>query len=264
MVASPESILDVNIGISIGSCIHECLESYFSGAINDQLFNDWTKPFKDYPEHIVSYARPIMKSYLEKNDFISNLNVLMVEKEIQTTYKDIKIAGKVDAIVEYDGGIWIVDHKTSKMTPHQDHYRMHTQFNIYMYLAESLGFKEIEGVIVNFLRVPQIKRKKAETFKEYESRLYDEIIEVETENKKRKPKYFRIFRLHKSEREVRESMEDVEDTIYHAENDYSFRKNTDSCFKFKKACEFLEVCMGDIDVQSLAFSQDEHPELKMI
>ncbi len=264
MVAPPESILDVNIGISIGSLVHECLETYFVGYANGNAFKDWGDHFKDYPEHVVQFARPMMKAYVNHSELIENLNVLMVEKEVHTSYKDHRLSGKIDAIVEYEGETWILDHKTSKMTPHQDHYRLHSQFNIYTYLAGTLGFKNIKGVLVNFLRVPQLRRRKEESIKEYESRIYDEIIEVETENSRKKPKYFRVFRLNKSRKEVEESLEDVEDTIYHAENDYSFRKNSDSCFKYKKACEFLDVCMGDIDVQSLGFKEDEHPELKML
>ena len=283
-VNPPDSILDTNEAISIGSCIHEAFDSILTNLKFKNDFSheviDWKKSVNEYPNHISSIAKPIVEIFLERTSFFEEIIPIEVELELYADFEDwtggyedisneetnlsngARLGGKIDAIVQYDNMLWVLDHKTSKVMPRENQYELHQQFNNYCWLARQHGY-EVDGVLVNAIKQPTVKRKKDESFDDYSFRIKDSIsskIDAVGTNQD----YFRIFRMFKSDYAVQSSMEDIKNAIYHIEHDVGFRKNTGSCFFYRRPCEFFDVCRGAVDLQTLSFSDKEHPELKLI
>lgn len=270
----PESILEVNEAISIGSCIHECLEVVLKNRItgDNQLelpfHENWKDRLLNYPDHISSITEPIIDVFLDHTTILDELRPIEVEIELYSTMRNaenipIRIGGKIDAIIEYDNKLWVMDHKSSKRMATQETYDLHQQFNIYCWLAMQHGFN-INGIIVNAIRQPSIKKRKNESLKDYGDRIREDLLSRVADRTFSKPPYFKVFRLFKSEETIMSSMEDIRNAIHHMEHDSFFRKNSEGCFKYRRPCEFFDVCRGAVDTQTLAFLDDEHPELRLI
>ena len=283
-VNPPESILDTNEAISVGSCIHEAFDSILTNLKFENDFNheiiDWKKSVNEYPDHISAIAIPTVEVFLERTSFFEEITPVEVELELYADFEDgvggyednsddiinlsggARLGGKIDAIVAYDNMLWVLDHKTSKVMPRENQYELHQQFNNYCWLARQHGY-EVDGVIVNAIKQPSIKRKKEESFDDYSERIKKSLIS-KIDEKGTNQDLFRIFRMFKSDYVVRNSMEDIKNAIYHIEHDVGFRKNTGSCFFYRRPCEFFDVCRDAVDLQTLSFSEKEHPELKLI
>jgi len=270
----PESILEVNEAISIGSCIHECLEVVLKNQITGEsqleipFAENWKDRLNNYPSHISCITEPIIDVFLDHTTIFDELRPIEVELELYSTMKsneniDMRIGGKIDAIIEYDNHLWVLDHKSSKNMFSQETFELHQQFNMYCWLAKQHGY-DVNGIIVNAIRQPSLKKRKNESITEYGLRIKEDMIDRVTNENNKKPAYFKIFRLFKTEETIMSSMEDIKDAIYHMEHDSFFRKNSEGCFKYRRPCEFFDVCRGAVDTQTLAFLDDEHPELRLI
>lgn len=65
----------------------------------------------------------------------------------------VYLTGKIDLVVKQDGGLWIVDHKTTSMGGSTvfDEFYISTQFKGYAYAVQNLLGLPIRGVIINLL-----------------------------------------------------------------------------------------------------------------
>ena len=274
-VNPPESILDSGEAISIGSCIHECFDTILT---NIKLKNDpehqiieWIDVAKKYPEHISSLSIPIVEVFMLRTSFFEEIIPVEVEQELYADFNEysqsgfdskIRLGGKLDAIVEYDNKLWVLDHKTSKRLPRENQYELHQQFDLYCWLARKSGF-DIHGILVNAIKQTSIKRRKDESFEDLSIRIRNDMME-RIDDKGNNQDFFRIYRLFKPEYKIEESMNDIKDTIMHIEEDVVCRKNSGSCFYFNKPCEFFDVCRGAVDLETLTSREKEHPELNLI
>jgi len=88
------------------------------------------------------------------------LKVIAVEQEFRIPIGDFWIAGKADAIVEWDKALWLMEHKTARVIE-TVRLQLEEQPGVYLYgLQEMLGVP-FAGVLYNFLRkkvptVPQV------------------------------------------------------------------------------------------------------------
>lgn len=71
-----------------------------------------------------------------------------------------KLAGTVDLIVRWNGGLWIVDHKTCKdlPKPSRKDFDLEDQTAIYAYLLKQHGW-DVRGAIYNFCRTTKLKTR---------------------------------------------------------------------------------------------------------
>jgi hypothetical protein len=177
--------------------------------------------------------------------------------------------GKIDAVAEHEGGLWLVEHKTTSQdislgSDYWSRLEIDGQIEGYIFgYAKSTGTIPA-GVIYDVARKPCIKplrqdKANPETPDEYEERCHAKIMaEPETYLVRRK--------IYKTANKI----SDFEKTLYHSArmidycvNNSFFPANADGCKGFG-TCPYFEVCAGSADISdNYRFtSTDSNPELK--
>jgi CRISPR/Cas system-associated exonuclease Cas4 (RecB family) len=151
-----------NLASTVGIAVHEALAKYMTdklGAPNDDIYT---------PEYFDALAEEMGKKYdslltmdklIEAKTLITNYGmyrqdrrwvVRAVEKQLQAAIPKtrVRLTGRIDGLVIYDGQWWIVDHKTvrSYATP----FKLDTddQVTAYVWLARQAKIN-VQGVIYN-------------------------------------------------------------------------------------------------------------------
>ena len=150
-----------------GTWIHSLLEEHHAGrdwrAMHAKLSAQFNKMFdeeKDFYGDMPTEIKTIMESYAwhYKND---PWIVHETEFQIEAEFPDGSIyRGKVDALVENQFGLWLVDHKSHKSLPDHSFRLLDSQSALYLWAAQQNGIPVL-GFIWNYLRwkapsVPQI------------------------------------------------------------------------------------------------------------
>src|SRR6478609_4979897 len=141
-----------------GTWVHALLEAYHKGedwralhaaysAKFNQLFDEEKDFYGDMPTEILTIMNSYMWHY--KNDpwkYIDAEFQLEAELPDGTIYR-----GKVDALVETQFGLFLVDHKTHKTLPDLNFRLLDAQSALYLWAAKENGL-EVQGFIWNYLR----------------------------------------------------------------------------------------------------------------
>ncbi len=141
-----------------GTWVHSLLEAQGNGedwralhrkysAEFDRLFDEEKDHYGDMPTEIAT----IMESYAwhYKNDpwkYVANEFTLEAEFPDGTLYR-----GKVDALIENEYGLWLVDHKTHRSLPDLQFRLRDSQSALYLWAARENGLP-VQGFIWNYLR----------------------------------------------------------------------------------------------------------------
>lgn len=141
-----------------GTWIHSLLEEFHAGrdwedmhrklsSKYDEMFDEEKDFYGDMPKEILT----IMRSYIwhYKND---PWKVLETEFIIETEWPDGSIyRGKVDALIENQFGLWLVDHKSHKTLPDFNFRIIDAQSALYLWAALRSKIP-VQGFIWNYLR----------------------------------------------------------------------------------------------------------------
>ena len=273
-LVEPPYPMTENRNIAFGSCYHQCIEVVMLNKLNGTTI-DWKDKLATYEESIQKMVTIMVEASLEYDDFIEQVQPIAAEQELFSTYKGVNIGGKIDCIGEYQNNLWVIDYKTSSRNVYEKRYRLEPQMNIYHYLAHRKGYK-VKGAIVYHVRVPTLKQKIKETYEEFQERVKSDILQQTLFPDSRRTSYFNVLKYEKNRETVIEAMEDICATVDMIEQEevweklgelkqdgVPYRRNTTACFDFMKACEFYDVCSGDIKEETLTKAESGHPELEM-
>lgn len=141
-----------------GTWMHSLLEEHHAGrdwermhraltAKFHQLFDEEKMEFGDLPTE----CKTLMESYLwhYKDD---PWTVHETEFTVEAEFPDGRLyRGKVDALVENQFGLWIVDHKTHGSLPNHAFRLLDAQSALYLWAARRSGIP-VQGFIWNYLK----------------------------------------------------------------------------------------------------------------
>ena len=140
-----------------GTWIHALLEAHYKGedwrGEHERQTKKFAKLFDEEKEQLGDLPRELrrlMKSYLwhYKND---PWKVLEVEFTLEAEFPDGTIyRGKIDALIENQYGLWIVDHKSHARLPNLDFRLLDAQSALYVWAAQQNGIP-VQGHIWNYL-----------------------------------------------------------------------------------------------------------------
>lgn len=141
-----------------GTWVHALLEAHGNGedwrALHAKFTNEFNQLFdeeKDFYGDMPGEIYQIMLSYMwhYKNDpwkYIANEMTLEAELPDGTIYR-----GKVDALIENQFGLWLVDHKTHKTLPDSNFRLLDAQSALYLWAARENGIN-VQGFIWNYIK----------------------------------------------------------------------------------------------------------------
>jgi hypothetical protein len=175
------------------------------------------------------------------------------------------IGGKFDLLAEARCALWLVEHKTSSedITPGSAYWqklKLDTQISTYFVGAKELGHDPV-GCIYDVIFKPRMRplqatkevklkkdgtpragqRLQDETLEEFGERLRNDIAE-------NPDKYYQrgeVYRLRDEETDAAYDMWQIAKLIRESELATRWPRNTDSCFKYNRVCDFWPVCSGE-------------------
>jgi hypothetical protein len=184
-----------------------------------------------------------------------------------------RLGGKIDAIVQYKGEPWIVEHKTTSedISPGSAYWqklRLDDQVSTYLEGARSLGF-DVRGCVYDVVAKPALRQLRAtpaedrkytkkdgklyanqretdETPEEFRVRLRENIAE----NPER---YFgrgEVIRTPEEEQEAAWDLWQIARSIRESQLQNRHPRNVQACFAWNKACEYFGVCTGSDSLEN--------------
>lgn len=146
-----------------GTWMHALLEAHHSGQDWKEVHRQFSVKFgelfdeeKDKLGDLPSELAGLMRSYTWHYANASNWIVHEVEMVVEATFPDgSRYRGKVDALVEDDYGLWIVDHKTHKRLPGIVQQLRDAQSALYLWAADKMKIP-VSGFIWNYVKTEAI------------------------------------------------------------------------------------------------------------
>lgn len=200
-----------------------------------------------------------------------------------------RIGGKLDALAEKDGRVYVVEHKTSSedITPGSAYWQrltLDSQVSTYIKAVKDLGYVDLSGVLYDVLRRPDMEPKKAtpeasrkytkatktkpsrlyanqrehdETPDEYRARLREDIASDPDS-------YYQRGTVVRTESEEREAAWDLWTWSEAIMRGGYAPRNVEACKTVYGACSYIGVCSGTESLDNtLKFRRAEtaHEEL---
>lgn len=217
-----------------------------------ELLIGWDKRWRDDPIEVVASELPFEFSIKKPG----NNHPLL----------SMRYAGKIDGICLVDARLLLLETKTTSDkielgSPFWQRFRIDAQVSWYMIAARKLGY-DVQGVLVDAVRKPSIRRRQKDTVDDYLNRLREDIAE--------RPEFY-YARV-----EVPRTLNDLEKAglelwqtakAVHATYKSGDHYRTTSACTHPYNCEFLDVCENDTDLsvdplpEGFERLDDVHPEL---
>lgn len=189
------------------------------------------------------------------------------------TSQHFLLGGRQDALAEDDFSLLqVVEHKTTSLDispggAYWQRLRLDAQVSNYIMAAEAASGREVGGVLYDVVRKPQLRpfkatplakrftkkgglRKGAHEFDETPTEFYVRVLEELGEHPH---KYYQRAPEVRFEADEKEAMFDLWATaerIHFSEEHKMWPRNTESCFKFNRPCDFFDVCTKRVALEN--------------
>ena len=157
--------------------------------------------------------------------------------------------GQIDLLVQFDGELWIVEHKTAGRLDKNyiDRLPLDTQITGYTIGAKYAMDRPVAGVVYNVAKKPSIRQKKNESLTQFAAR-------IEGDYSARPDFYFYREQLYRSKGDILHYKKEISElaTDVHAKFDIirkegpeaalpHFYRNTEVC-TIRGRCAYLDIC----------------------
>jgi hypothetical protein len=145
------------IAPEFGRCIHKALDNWFRFHSPEQAQLEFKTQFKEDPsdeKRTLRVGEKLLNLYFEKYTH-EGFKVLATELAFTLPMGDIKLIGRIDKIIDWDGAIYVMDHKTTSRLGYEFFYKIkpNMQFDGYIWAARQLGYPTTSGVVLDALLV---------------------------------------------------------------------------------------------------------------
>lgn len=296
--------LQVNPTLNFGRVIHECLDVWHSLRDEGYAWPIIEREIESgYPEenqkHHKQLALAMMAGYLRRypSEIFTviatedEFHLPIINPETGAKSQAFTLAGKVDGVVEIDGKLYLLEHKTASSIDSNYLERLWVDFQTQLYCiyeGEKLG-RPISGIIYNVLAKAKIKQGKGETEEEFRDRremLIAKSRSGKTTAKRKMPEsdedfehrlrewYDKPEAFHREElfvdkhslQVIREEIWELCQAFLEAQRRGKFYRNTSQCFQFNRPCDYFPICKSggsSIVIENLFRKEEPHSELSL-
>lgn len=230
-----------------GKAIHKALDVWYTGRDLEAAVAIFKKEFKENLElddkRTHKMGQWILTNYAEKYTD-QPFKVLSTEKEFCVDLPTgKKLIGRIDKVIEWDGAVWVMDHKTTSQLG-ATYMNMHTpnlQFSGYVYAAQQLGFTKCVGVLVDAILVAKGL--------------------LEASSRGRLTPLLRDFAF-RSPEDIEEYLKvigQIQEDIKHSEDTDWWVPNWESCSDYGE-CTFRRVCKEPVALRERIINNDYRVE----
>lgn len=228
-----------------GRCIHQALDTWYQDRDLEKALKTFMENFKENPDD--DKRTPLMGAWIIKNyhDKYQDqpFKVLATEQEFTIDLPwHKKLIGRIDKIIEWDGVVWVMDHKTTSQLG-DNFMKMHTpnmQFSGYVYAANKLGFK-CQGVLVDAILVAK------------------GLLDATSRAKLTPLRRDFAYRSPGDIEEYLRTIYDIQQDIELCENNDWWYPNYDSCVDYGE-CPYRKVCKESGEYREKIIANDFHVE----
>lgn len=192
----------------------------------------------------IPFALPVGELFLHTDLLITDPdrdNGTPYQKFIDTI--NVVLTGKIDRVCEYQGGLYIMDHKTTSIGGPTFFSEFYTslQFRGYKWAVEQLLGQRIAGVIIDGIvcRPPKVNGEVNYTFDRQVIPLHDSMI----------TEWQTTFMIH-----VQNWFKQITNQRYHNDPIQAFPLHTGSCMHKYGVCEYFDVCQLPLEQRSSMIS----------
>lgn len=240
----------------MGTAFHAGLEAFYGGgnaikAVKAVFDKQNKSTFTEYElaqfEKDETTVQAMLAGYMKlyKRD---EFKVKAVEQEFQLPFKNVKFTGKIDMVVERDGGLWIVEHKTTSGIDKNYLDRTHIDAQVLTYILGCFHlFKKFpKGIIYNAVRKPEIRQKQMETSEEFQMRLIADYFS-------RPDFYFAREEILISFSQIKQFVRELQFIIrqiikahklFNEGKEEAFYMNSGHCINKYGRCQFMDACLN--------------------
>ena len=262
--------------LTFGGLVHDCLADWYQQY-------DWKKRLRtalgeEKVEPIqVMLAYGMIEGYDKRYGAEdAAFKIVAIEQVVEGRIRNPKstgqsqtfrFKGKVDGLVDLDGELWLMEHKTTSRIDMAYIEKLWMDFQIALYkkyVEEQYG-RPVAGVIYNALIKTQIRPKKGETEQEYQERYAALVAKSKTGKSSAKQKIAetdeefltRLAGVYSSPdmfhrelvlfdettiREMESQLWELTQAMLHSRRRSEFYRNTGYCYKWNRACSYLPIC----------------------
>lgn len=266
--------------LSFGTLIHTCLERWHAGTPLGDILPLIDRTCRGHEQEDGLHeawhlARAMMTGYAERypeepfivhaleRTFLGRLR----NPQTGRTIPSLRLAGKVDGIVEMDGQLYLLEHKTTASCDgaYLERLWLDTQITLYGYALQRFAGLPIAGAIYNVLVKARLQQGKGETEEAFAARRADLLAKSKTGKTSAQRKLpeaddeyqARLLTRYRDpgmfHREVilfaPEDFSAVEDDLWEwilqfrdARRRQVFSRNTSHCFTYGRPCAYLPLC----------------------
>ena len=288
----------------VGIAVHAGLEYYWTGikmhimvkpagmnaAAWDAAEELGVKLSRDEQMRIKAYLRGYHRKYWAID---GTYNVKSVEETFSIPYRGLNISGKFDVVLEKDGRIYVMDHKTVGRKDYfndfnfMNYQSIDSQFLTYAWAAQEIYNNRNVTFIYDGIAKTNSKPKKSRVRQKKTETTYQFNQRKEADSESEAAYTSRISTMYKDEiyerymrkeipmlrNDIREHIDNMVFTgnlmcgkSINDEFDYVYPKNTGSCRMYNRPCDYLGVCAGVETLDDAKFKTKErtHPELVIL
>jgi hypothetical protein len=144
-----------------GRCIHKALNIWFTTHDEKQSIEAFTGSFVEDAtdeKRTIAVGVKLLNLYMEKYEH-EGFKVIAAELPFSAPVKaytaEFNLIGRIDKIIEWDGAILVMDHKTTSRLGYEFFYKIkpNMQFDGYIWAARQLGYPTCSGILLDALLV---------------------------------------------------------------------------------------------------------------
>jgi len=294
----------------LGAAFHDCLERWYKRDPNapleqtsadildfidrsypDRITDDWQR--KNW--HLI---RAMFLAYIEKYPG-ENFRVVAVEREFRAPIvnpetgcasRTFIMRGKVDALVEFNGRYFIVEHKTASSINRGYIERLPMDFQVMLYsdyLGQAMNIK-FAGVLYNVVGKAKIAQGESETEEAFETRRAklieksksgkstakqkaaepDDVFQARLAAKYREKDMFHrelLYFYDDHYATLHSEVWELTQQLLAARRTGRWYMNTDYCFHFNRSCAYFPICSAKEKsnvIENKYRRIEAHPELE--
>jgi len=237
----------------LGHTIHATFEMYYHGFSRQECLDFLTNSFDRMIGSLGPHEQEdfVISKYIAMgmwSNYPLELNVFQeIKSEKKTSVpltRGIAYDGRIDGLVKYQDHWWVLELKTSSLSPTEFSQRMrsHAQATGYVWVAQKLGYPVV-GIIFDVIRKPLLRKGSSENQDQFGQRIMSDY--------KNRPHnyYFREFSYRTPDDVERWRVDTVNfiDELKRKKRTQRFYRNCLSCFSFHSECPYYKVCFQSED-----------------
>lgn len=252
-----ESIYE-NLNYVMGNAIHYGLQQLYSK--NSKAIQNTIKEFnkikstlrtdllmsKDKEQDLVEteyIIRGMLESYEKKYKKLIN-KITLVDNEFKLEYMindNVQLTGRIDNILKLKEDLCVHEIKTSKYLTEDyvKNIKNDFQTHIYFHVYNMTHTQKIKKILYDVIKKPSIRKKKAETYRQFLTRLYDYY-----QNPNDSELFYmdEITRPLVTKEKIMNILRHVADEIRNCKVESDYYHNYKYCYVFHR-CTYYEICM---------------------